>query len=93
MKSQEEIHIRIMKITWQDLTEMLDLDLTISDSHNGPEALRVYRHAKYETDLCMHLLWDGQLPSQGSTIGQQIAAGVREIGFVKHTVWIETGAR
>ncbi|MCF7805350.1 MAG: hypothetical protein K9N46_09285 [Candidatus Marinimicrobia bacterium] len=91
MKALEEIHIRVTEGTRDELISKLRVSLRNRDQFPELEFLHIYYHARYETDLCLHLSWDGSLPVQGSTLALNILAGGRELGSVKHTVWIESG--
>lgn len=90
MNALEEIHIRITEGTREELIENLKTDLQTRDPISGLETLSIYYHARYETDLCLHLHWDKPLPAQGSAVAMQILAGIQDLGSVKHTVWTET---
>ena len=86
MNSLEYIHIRITTGTRQSLLELVRLNLT---KRENSEQINVYYHAVYDTDLCVYLCWNDKLPSRGSETGIRIAAGLREFGIVRHSVWYE----
>jgi len=59
---------------------------------NGQPGLleaRIYRHASWETDWSLHLLWESGKPEKnGSTLGLRLSRALEEFGLVDHSVWI-----
>jgi hypothetical protein len=55
--------------------------------------VRLYRHAVWTTDHCVHLRLDTDTNApQFSELGMRIAEALREHGMVEHTVWLEDWA-
>jgi hypothetical protein len=86
MNSLEDIHLRITKGTRNEVLDILYAELA-PKIVRGPDQTNIYCHAVFETDINVHLLWSVTIPPHGSTMGLQIAAGLRELGIVKHMVW------
>jgi hypothetical protein len=56
----------------------------------GLVEIRSYLHPEIENDLSVHIFWESPVcKGNGSTIGDQIAYALRELGLVDHSVWIE----
>jgi hypothetical protein len=54
------------------------------------EAIRVFRHEKLDSDICIVLLHEGKQPQTGGSIlGLNLAASLEEVGLVNHTIWNE----
>lgn len=54
------------------------------------EAIRVFRHEKLDSDICIVLFHNGQKTrTGGSPLGLHLAAALREVGLVNHTIWNE----
>jgi hypothetical protein len=72
-------------------------DVIVSELINQRRAMRdpeesvmmwIFFHAVVDTDLCIHLYWKNKRFSpKGSPVGEKLAAGLRMVGQVKHTVW------
>ena len=60
---------------------------------NSPPGLigaRIYRHALWETDWSLHLYWESEkLEKNGSGLGLRLSQGLKELGLVDHSIWIE----
>ena len=51
---------------------------------------RIYRHALWETDWSLHLLWESENPEKsGSTLGLRLAQALKDFGLVDHSVWTQ----
>jgi hypothetical protein len=69
----------------------LDRDLEEARSMDRLLHFHLYRRASIGTDLVV-LLWRRAAPcGDGSTLGLRIASGLRQMGRVKHTVWMRVG--
>lgn len=89
MNWMEEIRVRVTETDRESvLAELVGRqDLTAAFA-GGLAEVRVYVHARIGTDLCLQLCWrNPALPSEGSPEGQRLAAGLRAVGLVQHTVW------
>jgi len=72
------------------------LDTTLQDLMNAVaieaehEAIRVFRREKLDSDICI-VLFHNEKKSRtgGSALGLRLAAALKELGMVYHTVWRE----
>jgi len=54
------------------------------------EVIRVFRHEKLDSDICIVLFHSGKKTrTGGSLLGLNLAAELREVGLVNHTIWSE----
>ncbi len=87
MKTLEIIHLRLGGNRQHDLIEVIRKSIAAED--DSREA-RIYRHAKLETDLAVHLHHEFSRESdQASNLGVRIASALREHGIVEHSMWVE----
>ena len=87
MKTLEIIHLRLAGESPQTLVEAIRKSV---GSEPDPVAVRIYRHARLETDLAVHLHRDVAERNDGaSDVGIRLAALLREYGMVEHSVWVE----
>ena len=90
MTTLEIIHL---PLAWKDTGDLVGV---IHDSLGaGKEGMevRVFRHARFEGDLHVHLLRRGKEEGVGtSDLGDQLASLLRKHGMVDHSVWLEAGA-
>lgn len=60
------------------------------EDQHGLIAVRVYRHALWETDWSLCLLWESEeLEKNGSALGLRLAQALKEFGLVDHSVWTQ----
>ena len=91
MRILEVIHLRMRGEDPEDLAELVRA--AAEDAPDAVEA-RVYRHARVEGDLLIHLHRNGTGDgAQVSTLGIRLASILRSHGLVDHSVWIGHGAR
>lgn len=75
-------------------SENLDLTLeTLMDEveiENGDRTIRVFRHEKLKSDICI-VLFHNQKKTKagGSILGLHLVAALKEIGLVNHTIWYD----
>jgi len=62
--------------------ELVDVIREATDSSPLATGIRIYRHAKIESDLAIHLDRDG-----ASDVGTRLASLLRTYGMVEHSVW------
>jgi len=75
--------IEILDATLQDLIN----EVAIEAEH---EAIRVFRHEKLDSDICIVLFHNGKKTrTGGSPLGLHLAAALKEVGLVSHTIWSE----
>lgn len=68
------------------LKELMN-DVAIEAEH---EVIRVFRHEKLDSDICIVLFHNGKKTrSGGSLLGLNLAAALKEVGLVNHTIWSE----
>jgi hypothetical protein len=85
MKILEVIHLRMMGDEPEDLAELVRA--ATENVHDAVEA-RVYRHARLEGDLLIHLHRNkAQEGVQMSSLGLRLASILRSRGLVDHSVW------
>jgi hypothetical protein len=54
------------------------------------EAIRVFRHEKLDSDICIFWFHNGKkMGTGGSPLGLRLAAALKEVGLVNHTIWRE----
>lgn len=54
------------------------------------EAIRVFRHEKLYSNICIVLFHNGKKTrTGGSLLGLHLAASLKEVGLVNHTIWSE----
>ena len=89
MRILEVIHLRM---AGGDLSELARVvRATVADAANAPD-VRIYRHARVEGDLLIHLHRDGSdEKDEPSTLGLRLASLLRIYGMVGHSVWIRRG--
>lgn len=83
----EEIRVRlsvgtrdeVLGLLWQSQSSSADLAERVT--------MCLCRHAGYETDICVFVMWHHRIPARGSPEGIRIAAGLGCFGSVRHTVW------
>ncbi len=91
MRILEIIHLRLVGASNRNLIEVIRTSIA---SMNDLLEARIYRNAKLDTDLAIHL--SRQITGrndQASDLGQRLAAAFREHGMVEHTIWIEEQIR
>lgn len=73
-------------------SETLDLALeTLMDEveiETGDRTIRVFRHEKLSSDICIVLFHNPKkTKAGGSILGLHLVAALKEIGLVNHTIW------
>ncbi len=54
------------------------------------EVIRVFRHEKLDSDICIVLFHnEKKTRTGGSLLGLNLAAALKEVGLVNHTIWSE----
>ena len=89
MKYLEVIVLRLTSLTVKKKVMSYLMNIGKTHSPLGMEAIRFYRNARVETDLCIHIHWDSQSEKpHKSVLGIQIYDFLRDIGPVNHSIWI-----
>ncbi len=86
MRILEVIHLRMAGDDSEKLAEFVRA--AVEDAADPPE-VRIYRHARVEGDLLIHLHRQG--PNEGieaSQLGVRLASALRVHGLVDHSVWV-----
>ncbi|RJR48846.1 MAG: hypothetical protein C4576_07770 [Desulfobacteraceae bacterium] len=88
MKCVEIITLR--SLARADIESLDEFLRQISKSKIGFPDIRVYRHSMVETDFSIHIYWEtnGQHP-KGTAFGQQLIYGLKDLGLLTHSVWVE----
>ncbi|MCE5336859.1 MAG: hypothetical protein LLG06_19955 [Desulfobacteraceae bacterium] len=91
MKWVEIITLRSLARANQQLVEELLQQVFEQKQLGLPALIRIYHHGTVETDFSIHIHWEieGQLPCE-SPLGLQISYALRGLGFLNHSIWIET---
>jgi len=85
----EIINLRAPEDIWERLPPG-DLRKRIGEvTEKGFAGLTIYRRAEFNTDISIHISWDGRQPPGESTTGARLAQLFRDYGLVNHSVWIE----
>ena len=89
MNTLEVIHLRMAGNSPEALVDL------IRKSVGSPPDLvdvRIYRHARFETDLVVHLQRAmRQQSDRACECGERLASMLRAYGMVEHSVWVEAG--
>ena len=89
MRWLEIIHLRL---AGENPGALVDAIRKTVDSGTDSMEVRIYRHAKLETDLIVHLHRDAAGGPKGTCeLGARLASVLREYGMVEHSVWQELG--
>ena len=87
MNALEIVHLRMAGDSPETLVDMIRKSV---DSQPNVVDVRVYRHAKLETDLVVHLHRSMTQPSDRTCeCGERLASLLRAYGLVEHSVWVE----
>jgi hypothetical protein len=88
MRILEVIHLRMAGDESETLAEFAR---TAAGDAVDPLAVRIYRHARVEGDLLIHIHRRG--PDEGieaTGLGVRLASALRAHGLVDHSVWVES---
>jgi len=89
MSILEVIHLRM---AGNDPTALAETVGTVVGDAVDLRDLRIYRHARVEGDLLVHLHREATDPrDQASELGLRLAALLRAHGLVEHSVWVRCG--
>jgi hypothetical protein len=87
MKSLEIIHLRMAGDNPQALVDLIRKSV---GSQLDLMDVRMYCHARLETDLVVHLHREmTQQSDRASECGERLASMLRAYGMVEHSVWVE----
>lgn len=89
MNTLEVIHLRMCG---DDLELLVNTVQEAVEEAADPPDIRIYRHARIEGDLLLHLNREASSRgSQFSELGLRLASVLRFHGLVEHSVWVRTG--
>jgi len=89
MRWLEIIHLRL---AGENPGALVDAIRKTVDSGTDSMGVRIYRHAKLESDLIVHLHRNAAgATGRASDLGARLASVLREYGMVEHSVWQELG--
>jgi len=88
VRTLEIIHLRQAGGSLQGLLDRVRKSI---DLEPNPIEVRVYRHARIETDLAIHLRRETVGgPVGSSALGLRLASVLRDYGMVEHSHWVES---
>jgi hypothetical protein len=89
MNALEILHLRMAGVCPETLVDEIRRSV---DSQPDVLDVRVYRHAKLETDLVVHLhRVITQSADRACECGDRLASMLRAYGMVEHSLWVEAG--
>ncbi len=92
MKWIEAITVRSFAKFTPQMLEQLAGQLAESNTDGRLPEIRIYHHPDVETDFCIHIHWETDRPGPAETpLGKQLSYAMKGLGFVNHSVWVETG--
>ena len=93
MKCVEVITLRSLeKANIESMDELLRQVFKSKILSFSPE-IRIYRHSTVETDFSIHIYWETKEPHpKGTPFGQQLNDGLKGLGLLTHSVWVESVA-
>lgn len=94
MKCVEVITLRsLAKVNIETMDELLRQVFKSKISGFTPK-IRIYRHSTVETDFSIHICWETEEQHpRGSPLGHQFTDGLKELGLLTHSVWVEKSAQ
>jgi len=87
MRRLEIIHLRSSGRPLESLAERVRESVHSGGSHEA--VVTLYRCQGLETDLAVHLRYDGEPLTGPSDLGLKLAAALRDYGLVEHKLWEE----
>jgi hypothetical protein len=89
MNILETIHLRM---AGDDLDDLVELVRRVTGPPGKSPRVDVFRHSRVQSDLLIHLYWDGpDQVDQPSELGLRLASLLRVHGLVEHSVWVRGG--
>jgi hypothetical protein len=83
----EIIHLRMASASAETLADVIRNSVVSEPTLLG---VHIYRHAKLETDLMVHLHRSFARAEDGECeCGERLASLLRAYGMVEHSVWVE----
>lgn len=87
MKILEVIHLRM---AGNDPERLAAVVLAVVGEAGESPTVRIYRHARVEGDLLVHLHHEGAgQRDQFSELGLRLSSVLRSHGLIEHSVWIQ----
>ena len=90
MKCIEIITLRSLGKESRQLVDELLRQVFEQRESGFPASIRVYHHNIVETDVSIHLHWEGeaQRPCE-SPLGQRLSYALKGLGQLNHSLWVE----
>ena len=90
MQWLEIIHFRTMHPHFETVLKDLSGAIKRIEYDRTLAALKIYRHPRLDTEVIIHLHWNGHEPqSLESALGLRLANLPSEYGTANHSVWME----
>lgn len=90
MKWVEIIHLRTIPQHVETLLDDLAGPVRAIEPDKDLVAIKIYRHPRLDTDLSIHIHWQGDHPEAlESVLGLRLAHLFTEHGLANHSVWVE----
>ncbi len=90
MKWLEIIHLRTAHPHLETLLNDLSGPIKSIENKRNLSALKIYRHPRLDTEVIIHLHWNGHKPQVlESALGLRLANISDEYGTTNHSIWIE----
>lgn len=87
----EVIHVRVADQECDRLLPVFKELLNEIREKEDCRNVKLFRRALLKNDVCLHLYHDSaHAETEGSTVGQRLAATLKSFGLVNHTVWTES---
>jgi len=86
----EVIQIRSVVSNRERLESKLQRLIDEVDQERKKQVIMAYRRVLIGTDFSIHLFHDSKkIENSGSQLGLRLASALKEIGLVKHSIWME----
>jgi len=86
----EVIHLRVPGQDYERLAPTFTQLLDEIRENERCRAVKLFRRALLETDVCLHLYHDSlDAKDGGSPVGLRLVDALKPLGMINHTVWKE----
>ena len=90
MKWLEIIHLRTIHPHFETILNDLSGPIESIEKDRNLSALKIYRHPRLDTEVMIHLHWNGLDPQNlESALGLRLANLTDEYRTANHSVWVE----
>ncbi len=88
VKWAEVIMIRLAGNNSENLDAKLKKLIDEVEIETGHKTIRIFRHEKLNSDICIVLFHNqNKTKAGGSILGLHLVAALKEVGLVNHTIW------